>query len=776
VRELVGTDWGRFLRTCVRARGWLALFVVSFGCGRVGLDLLPLEDGGNVVEADSGDAGTPLEDASADAWTELMNMCSGSSCTAPGCPDDDSKTEPGICGCGRSDTADADGDRVIDCLDFCPGTPDRLESGDCACEAANRDQDGDGAANCDELCPFDGQKKSPGMCGCGAAETDGDADGTPDCIDACPSDPDKQGAGSCGCGVAESDTDLDGIADCVDRCSTTNESSYAPDATCGVGYCRQNNEPSSCVAGKETSCQAAPLLSSMDSTCDGVDDDCDGATDEDFASAPTTCGVGACLRQGAAGGMRTCMGGVVRDSCVPGMPAASDIVCDSIDEDCDGAVDEDVPTMVTTCSTGACAANGVRACVGGAMVDSCTASMTPAANDASCNNRDDDCNGAVDEDYVPVTASCGLGVCRRTTTTSCASGSVNNACVPGTRTSASDTSCNGLDDDCDGMVDEDYVVSATSCGVGACRSTGSLTCSGGATRNSCVAKAPSSSTDDAFTPGNGIDDDCDGQVDEQVPACNTTPRTFEPGSYNVAVPGNCKSVSVRLWGGGGASGQTVGVTDEPGGAGGPGGYATASALVTGQIVLYVGNGGASGCNNAGTNPGSASFNGGSGGTGAGMDGSDITANGGGAGGSPNQGGSGGRGRFGGGGGGQGNGGLGQSGTGGGGGAASVFIVNGVRAAIAGGGGGGGGAQATSRLGTIASSGGAGGSGCGAAGQVASSTGGGGGGGGLCQGSSVQTGSGTSPASSGSIPSGRARGASGDCGAGGAGYAIVTFVP
>jgi hypothetical protein len=74
-----------------------------------------------------------------------------------------------------------------------------------------------------------------------------------------------------------------------------------------------------------------------DATCDGVDDDCDGSFDEDYAPQATSCGVGAC----AATGATSCAAGSVTDSCTPGSPAADDSVCNGIDDDCDGAIDED---------------------------------------------------------------------------------------------------------------------------------------------------------------------------------------------------------------------------------------------------------------------------------------------------------------------------------------------------------------------------------------------------------------------------------------------------
>ncbi|MCP4199441.1 MAG: hypothetical protein GY762_20025, partial [Proteobacteria bacterium] len=99
--------------------------------------------------------------------------------------------------------------------------------------------------------------------------------------------------------------------------------------------------------------------------CDGADNDCDGATDEDFVSETTSCGVGACV----AAGSTACVGGAVVDSCQPG--AASAEVCDGVDNDCDSATDEDYPSKATSCGVGGCVAAGSTACVGGAVVDSC---------------------------------------------------------------------------------------------------------------------------------------------------------------------------------------------------------------------------------------------------------------------------------------------------------------------------------------------------------------------------------------------------------------------
>jgi hypothetical protein len=371
-------------------------------------------------------------------------------------------------------------------------------------------------------------------------------------------------------------------------------------------------------------------------------------------------------------------------------------------------------------------------------------------------------------------ARCGVGYCRLHNTPSRCANGTEIACSPAAPRSASDSSCDGVDDDCDGNVDEDYVAASTSCGRGVCARSGTARCIEGALRDSCLAAEPTTNSDDTTALGNGLDDDCDGQVDEDIPGCDTAPRAFEAGDHtNVAVPPGCGRVTVRLWGAGGASGGDLGI-EGMAGDGGAGGYASLTTRISGALSLLIGEGGGSGCDAAGVNAGSADYNGGSGGSSTGAPGADGMVPEGGASGAPSAGYAGGRGHFGGGGGGQGSGGLGASGNGGGGGAASVFIMNGVRLVVAGGGGGGGGAQSVSFFGTFLDAGGNGGGGCAGIGQVESGGGGGGGGGGVCDGFATHLGTGVTPAFSDDIPAGLARGAEGSCAAGGAGYAIVTF--
>ncbi|MFO0595081.1 MAG: MopE-related protein [Myxococcaceae bacterium] len=109
---------------------------------------------------------------------------------------------------------------------------------------------------------------------------------------------------------------------------------------------------------------------------------------------------------------------------------------------------------------------GVKVCEPPVGFTTCSAKV-PAGE--TCNGQDDDCDGMTDEDLGD--AHCGVGECKRTTA-SCING-VPQACVPGQPTTEV---CNGKDDDCNGGIDDNVQVTAEVC--------------------------------------DGIDNDCDGQIDE----------------------------------------------------------------------------------------------------------------------------------------------------------------------------------------------------------------------------------------------------------------------
>ncbi len=311
---------------------------------------------------------------------------------------------------------------------------------------------------------------------------------------------------------AASDATCDGIDD---NCNGRVDDGYVPVATtCALGACASSGA-TSCVAGVVKDSCTSTVPAASDTTCNGIDDNCNGQIDEGFVSYGSSCGTGVCARTGTV----SCVGGAPRDSCNPGAPTVgidSDTTCNGIDEDCDGAPDDDYISTSTSCGIGACSATGATNCVAGVVVNSCRAG-TNAPNDVTCDGIDDNCNGTKDEGYVSTATTCGVGACGSTGATSCVSGTLQNSCAPGAP-AASDTTCNNIDDNCNGTKDEGYVSTATTCGVGACGASGTMTCVAGAVQNSCTPGTPTAT--DATC--NNVDDNCNGTKDEGYVTTSTT--------------------------------------------------------------------------------------------------------------------------------------------------------------------------------------------------------------------------------------------------------------
>jgi hypothetical protein len=444
---------------------------------------------------DSCQAGAPAPD---DA------LCNGLDDDCDGDLDEDfvsATTECGAGACGASGSTSCVAGVLVDSCQ--PGAP--TGQSEALCNGLDDDCDGDLDEDFPSLPCATGQ---PGICGGGSTTCQAG-------IELCAPD----------AAPAASDSLCNGLDD---DCDGTVDEDFFPQscATGQLGICGLGS--SSCQAGAEL-CVGDTLPADVDATCDGLDDDCDGLVDEDFASQATACGVGSC----GATGVTACLAGTLVDSCHPGVPAANDAICNGLDDDCDGAVDEDYGIRGTSCGLGACAAGGTLECLAGTLVDSCQPGVA-AADDAVCNGLDDDCDGSVDEDYVAPTTSCGQGACSTQGALRCIAGALVDSCLPGVP-AANDSACNGLDDDCDGSVDEDYAASATSCGQGACAAGGALECRAGALVDSCQPGPPAGSD----SVCDGLDDDCDGAVDEE----------FAPQSCVTSLPGVCAAGTTLCQGG-----------------------------------------------------------------------------------------------------------------------------------------------------------------------------------------------------------------------------------
>jgi hypothetical protein len=100
------------------------------------------------------------------------------------------------------------------------------------------------------------------------------------------------------------------------------------------------------VSGTPTACVPGAPASEV---CNGLDDDCDGVVDN-IAAATIHCGVGSCLRV-----VPACVAGAPT-ACVPGTPEPDE--CNGADDDCDGVIDNGCsmcPSGKGRCGTPTCA-------------------------------------------------------------------------------------------------------------------------------------------------------------------------------------------------------------------------------------------------------------------------------------------------------------------------------------------------------------------------------------------------------------------------------------
>jgi hypothetical protein len=163
---------------------------------------------------------------------------------------------------------------------------------------------------------------------------------------------------------------------------------------------------------------------------------------------------------------------------IPAAATATPEICDGLDNDKDGDIDDDpVDCPAVPCNDEGVCAGTQPVCVGAWACDYATVEHYEAGTETTCDGLDNDCDGLVDEELT--------------------------GCVE---------ICDGLDNDNNGTIDDDPIGSPCLAKLGVCADGVVSTCMG-EDGWVCENDSPDFEADET-TCGDAKDNDCDGQVDE----------------------------------------------------------------------------------------------------------------------------------------------------------------------------------------------------------------------------------------------------------------------
>lgn len=276
-----------------------------------------------------------------------------------------------------------------------------------------------------------------------------------------------------------------------------------PSGQPGVGLCKAGQR--TCESdGTWGECVGAKGPSSEN--CDGdnpVDDNCDGVIDENCP----------CLYNGSSKGV--CANGVrdTQGKCQPPEQYSTKDICgDGLDNNCDGVIDDGCQckageTRECGIKVGICTI-GKQSCVDGTWGE-CVGAIPPEPNEVCDDGKDNNCNGVIDEGCPCNYLDKSSGVCRDAKRDS------QGNCLMPKAYSITEICGDGLDNNCDGIIDEGCPCNYLGLAQGVCKN-GQLD-----SKATCV---PPQGYNTLEVCGDGLDNNCDGAVDEGCP-CNYLGKT-----------------------------------------------------------------------------------------------------------------------------------------------------------------------------------------------------------------------------------------------------------
>ena len=272
--------------------------------------------------------------------------------------------------------ADADGDGVGDETDLCPATSPGNVVDASGCSDLQVDKDGDGI--CNGGAPSAGPSACSGSDNCigtaNADQADTDSDGVGNACDNCRAVANQY----------QEDADNDGRGDACDNCPSVSNADQADSNSDGTGNACELSTAGTC-SGSLTNCADVCVDQNTDPNNCGV---C-GVS----CSAGEECAAGACTK--------------IPESCTNGIDDDADSDIDCADAECSSAPTclpepQCTPGNVEDCATGesgVCAA-GSRLCQADSQWGSCSRVQEPS--EEQCDSLDNNCDGQIDEEATPL--------------------------------------------------------------------------------------------------------------------------------------------------------------------------------------------------------------------------------------------------------------------------------------------------------------------------------------------------------------------------------------
>lgn len=306
---------------------------------------------------------------------------------------------------------------------------------------------------------------------------------------------------------AGDDTGEDVVDDATDTTDTTDDAVSDADADDGGGDADGDG-------GDVEDCTPTSGETDEEEACDQNDDDCDGVVDEGCACTFGT-GDGVCETESTVS--------AETGECSPPTGYEDDeTTCgDTLDNDCDGAVDEGCPCDFMGLTQGVCAASEKD------DEGNCIEPDDYDADEAVCDGADNDCDGTIDEGCPCDYAGFADGVCANQTRTD------NGDCPIPSSFEANESRCDDADNDCDGTVDEGCECDYTGVSTGVC-AFGTVDDNGDCTAPTNYEAPETNASCDGF------DNDCDGLDDEECSCADGATRPCYPGN-----PSDVRSTSTK---------------------------------------------------------------------------------------------------------------------------------------------------------------------------------------------------------------------------------------